>query len=345
MLVSRGERLGNRQQVGGTCQAKAAARPGRAQRAAAHPFEDEKRQSVGLADIVDRQNVGVVQGGERSRLTTKPVGVLGADARGLHHELQRDIAIQLSVASSVHAPLAAFAETSRLRGACQERDHRRSAPRHDAELRTASYLPCSCVSNTIINFVVPSRRSLRLREIGHAPCRRLLRTCWDFRVHHSRAGAVDVVTPPGGDDADGARDRSDQMMHPPKARSPSSSSIYKVKVRTTTSPSWGRLNDFCQFQLHFASSLPCSNSDTLLHFQKNIVATPPSESNETGGGPKGATVRPTTPTNTRPLKSAYSAANNFAAPGVSIRSTGPMPLRIIEALRNASSQLSPPAVW
>ena len=110
--VSGGERLRNRQGKLTKLMKRKRAPPGLvAQRAAVDPFEDEKRPSVGLADIVDRQNIGVVQRGQRSRLTTQPIAVFGAEARGVRHELQGDIAAETVVMRPVHHAHAALADS------------------------------------------------------------------------------------------------------------------------------------------------------------------------------------------------------------------------------------------
>ena len=110
--VSGGERLRNRQRKLTKFIKRQRAPPGLvAQRAAVDPFEDEKRQSVGLADIVDRQNVGVVQRRQRACFTTQPLAMFGVEPRRLRHELQGDIAAETVVIRQIIDAHAAFADS------------------------------------------------------------------------------------------------------------------------------------------------------------------------------------------------------------------------------------------
>jgi hypothetical protein len=81
-----------------------------AERAPADPLDGEEGTSVDLADLVDRDDVRMVQRGERPRLSPEPRPVIGIEARGVEEELERDVAAERGVVRAVDGTHAALGD-------------------------------------------------------------------------------------------------------------------------------------------------------------------------------------------------------------------------------------------
>ena len=81
-----------------------------AERAPDDPFENQEGRSIRVTDLMDREDVGMVQGGQRSSLSPKPVAVLEIRLVRFGDELQRDIAAEHGVVSPVDRAHSAFAD-------------------------------------------------------------------------------------------------------------------------------------------------------------------------------------------------------------------------------------------
>src|SRR5262245_24734742 len=80
------------------------------QRLAFHQLENEEPRLTGLLDVVDRPDIGMIQRGENLSLALEPANPLRVARKLIRQNLDRNVALQLQVAPSIHLAHSAFAE-------------------------------------------------------------------------------------------------------------------------------------------------------------------------------------------------------------------------------------------
>jgi|SRR5687768_2992419 len=86
------------------------------QSSATNPLKNKKGNVINFVDIMDSDNVGMTQGSERFGFAAKSFVELGVGTAGMRNELQRDVAAELSIVSTVddaHPALAGFTKDAK----------------------------------------------------------------------------------------------------------------------------------------------------------------------------------------------------------------------------------------
>src|SRR5688572_5904774 len=116
-----------------------------------NPFENQKRDTVGFADIVDRDDVRMVQRGQRFCFASKHVSMRRRQRADSGEELQRDVTVESRIASAKdlsHAAFPDFLEKAKLvENVTGLARHRRSpaAVNNAAESRSRYSVVSRCV--------------------------------------------------------------------------------------------------------------------------------------------------------------------------------------------------------
>ncbi len=114
-LFMRGfQRLANAfRDVKGLINGKGTAPDAFGERFAFYEFEDEKARTVCFLKAMDACDVRMVEGGEDLGLTLETAHPVGIESELIGKDLDRDLALELRVASAIDLPHTAFSEQCR----------------------------------------------------------------------------------------------------------------------------------------------------------------------------------------------------------------------------------------